>query len=376
MQIAPFAVEQWMNAHETRCELNLAETCVESLTVAQLLDIAGATDTFLAEVRPLKLTYGAIEGSARLRTAIARLYASRAPGEVLLTHGAAGANALVYAALIEPGDRVITIVPTYQQHVSIPESLGADVVCLPLRAEAGYRLDLDELRRLLTPSTKAIALTNPNNPTGAVLDGESLEGLIGLAEMADAWLVADEVYRGASQEGDVLPPSIADLYAKGIAVGSMSKAFSLAGLRLGWICASTDLLRAVEVHRDYTTISMGMIDDLLAALALEHSDAILARSRAIVRTNLEILDRWVASEPAITYVKPAAGTTALLRYAPDLPSKEFCLRLLETTGVLFTPGSAFEVEGTVRIGYANNEAVLVEGLRRTSAFLRQLESAG
>lgn len=375
MQIAPFAVEQWMNAHETRCALNLAETCVESLTVAQLLEIGGMTDTILDELLPLKLTYGAIEGSERLRTAIAGLYASRAPGEVLIAHGAAGANALVYAALIEPADRVVAIVPTYQQHVSIPESLGADVVRLPLRAEAGYQLDLDELARLVAPATKVIAFTNPNNPTGALMDSATLDGVVRIAEAVGAWVVADEVYRGTTQLGDDLTPSIADLYAKGIAIGSMSKAFSLAGLRLGWICASTDLLHAAAVHRDYTTISMGMIDDLLAAIALEHRDAVLARSREIVRTNLAILDGWIASEPAMSYVKPAAGTIALLAYAADVPSQTFCLRLLEETGVLFTPGSAFGVEGTVRIGYANNRAVLEEGLRRTSGFLRQLESA-
>jgi len=324
---------------------------------------------------PLKLTYGAIEGSERLRTAIAALYASRAPGEVLVAHGAAGANALVYAALIEPADRVVAIVPTYQQHVSIPESLGAEVVRLPLQADAGYQLDLDALERLVAPATKVIAFTNPNNPTGALMDAATLEGVVAIAEAAGAWVLIDEVYRGTTQLGDDLTPSIADLYAKGIAVGSMSKAFSLAGLRLGWICASTDLLHAAAVHRDYTTISMGLIDDLLAAIALEHRDALLMRSREIVRTNLAILDDWMASEPSMSYVKPAAGTMALLAYGADLPSRTFCLRLLEETGVLFTPGSAFGIEGTVRIGYANDRAVLDEGLRRTSAFLRQLEQA-
>lgn len=372
MRIAPFAVEQWMNAHETRCALNLAETCVESLTVAELLALGQVNETFLADLLPLKLTYGAIEGSQRLRRAISQLYVSRGPAEVLIAHGAAGANALVYAALIEPGDRVISIVPTYQQHVSIPESLGAEVVQLPLRAEDGYQLDLDALRRLLTSPIKAIAFTNPNNPTGALMDLATLEALVGIAETAGAWVIADEVYRGTAQEGDALTPSVADLYAKGIGIGSMSKTFSLAGLRLGWICASPDLLRQAEVHRDYTTISMGMIDDLLAAIALEHRDAILARSRGIVRRHLAVLDRWIAAEPAMSYVKPAAGTVALLRYASDLPSYDFCLRLLEETGVLLTPGGAFGVEGTVRIGYANNEHVLEEGLRRMSSFLRRL----
>src|SRR5918993_3523864 len=204
MQIAPFAVEQWMNAHETHCALNLAETCVQSLTVAQLLDLAGAPGGIADQILPLKLTYGAIEGSERLRTAIAALYASRAPGEVLIAHGAAGANALVYAALIEPADRVVAIVPTYQQHVSIPESLGAEVVRLPLQADAGYQLDLEALERLVAPATKVIALTNPNNPTGALMDLATLEGVVRLAEAAGAWVLVDEVYRGTTQVGDDL----------------------------------------------------------------------------------------------------------------------------------------------------------------------------
>ena len=329
--------------------------------------------------------YSPVVGLPELRDAVAELYNYRyrkdkkskyTRANVAICAG--GRLALTRLVSTLGHTNIGHFLPDYTAYEELLESFGRFVpIPILLDSDERYSFSAAQLRReILGRGLSVVLLSNPSNPTGAVLDGETLEGLIGLAEMAGAWLVADEVYRGASQEGDVLPPSIADLYAKGIAVGSMSKAFSLAGLRLGWICASTDLLRAVEVHRDYTTISMGMIDDLLAALALEHSDAILARSRAIVRTNLEILDRWVASEPAITYVKPAAGTTALLRYAPDLPSQEFCLRLLETTGVLFTPGSAFEVEGTVRIGYANNEAVLVEGLRRTSAFLRQLESAG
>ena len=219
MKIRPFAVEQWMNAHESACRYNLAETCVESLTIAELLDLAQQKDSILEELLPLKMTYGAIEGS-----------------------------------------------------------------------------------------------------------------------------------------------------------GSMSKAFSLAGLRLGWICGPVDVLRAAEIHRDYNTISVGIIDDVLSSIALESRDKILARSRALVRTNLATLDRWMQSEQALSYVKPRAGTIALLKYAVDMPAAEFCLRLLRDTGVLFTPGSAFEVEGTVRIGYANNHAVLQEGLSRTSAFLRGLRS--
>jgi aspartate/methionine/tyrosine aminotransferase len=374
MKIAPFAVEQWMNAFETKCRYNLAETCVESLTIAELLEMAGQRATILDELLPLKMTYGAIEGSDRLRTAIAGLYTSQSIANVLVTHGAIGANALVYQALVAAGDRIVSIVPTYQQHYSIPESLGADVQRLHLRAENGYLPDMEELRRLVTPGTKLIAFSNPNNPTGSLMDRALLEEVVHIAASVNAYILSDEVYRGTTQEQDTLTPSIADLYPRGISTGSMSKAFSLAGFRLGWICGPSEVLRAAEVHRDYNTISVGILDDIFSSIALENRDKILARSRNLVRTNLATLDRWVQSENAFSYVKPRAGTVTLLKYAVDMPSHEFCTRLLAVTGVLFTPGSAFELEGCVRIGYANGSEILEEGLRRTSGFLRRLVS--
>jgi aspartate/methionine/tyrosine aminotransferase len=374
MKITPFAVEQWMNEFETRCRHNLGETCVASLTVEELLTLAGERDTFLDQVLALKLTYGDIKGSDRLRAAVASLFETRTADEVLITHGAIGANSLVYHALVGAGDHVVSVVPTYQQHYSIPESLGAEVRRLPLREENGYLPDLEELRKLVTPATKLIAFTNPNNPTGSLMEAACLKEMVAIADEVGAYILADEVYRGTTQEHDALTPSVTDLYARGISIGSMSKAFSLAGLRLGWICGPVDVLAAAEVHRDYNTISVGMIDDLLASMALEHQDEILARSRRIVRENLHALDRWVQAEPSISYVKPRGGTVTLLRYDFDVPSRELCVRLVQEAGVLYTPGSAFEREGTVRIGYANTFDVLEAGLAETSRFLRALRA--
>ncbi|WP_119304426.1 aminotransferase [Dongia deserti] len=374
MKIKPFGVEIWMNQYETQCAYNLAETCVESLTVAQLLDMADKRAVIVDELLPLKLTYGAIEGSERLRRNVAALYSRQAPENVVITHGAIGANALVYATLVEPGDRVISVVPTYQQHYSIPESYGADVQIHKLREENGFLPDLDDIERLVTPNTKLIAINNPNNPTGSLMDRAMMQRIADMAARCGAHVLCDEVYRGVDQVGDELTVSMADLYERGISTGSMSKAFSLAGLRLGWIVGPVDLIRAVSIHRDYNTISVGMLDDHFASIALEHRDAILARNRDIVRTNLAFLDRWVAQEPSISYVKPKGGTVALLKYDFDMPSQEFCIRLLEAEGVMFTPGSALDMEGYVRIGYANNRAVLEEGLARVSRFLRTLNS--
>jgi aspartate/methionine/tyrosine aminotransferase len=150
----------------------------------------------------------------------------------------------------------------------------------------------------------------------------------------------------------------------------MSKAFSLAGLRLGWITAAQSFIGEISIHRDYNTISVSMIDDYFACLAMEAKDKILQRSRQITRGNLQILDDWVTSQPLISYVKPKSGTTALLKYDLDLPSRDFCVQLLEETGVLLTPGSTMDMEGWIRIGYANDPEILRQGLDKVSVFLQ------
>ena len=370
MQIEEFAVERWMDRYETTCRYNLAETCVESLTVRELLELAGKKATILDELLPMRLTYGAIEGSDRLRGLVASMYGSQRGANVVITHGAIGGNALVYHTLIEPGDEVVTLVPIYQQHYSIPESLGATIKLLHLREANRFLPDLEELASLVTARTKVIALSNPNNPTGALMDRPMLEAIAGIADGVGAYVLSDEVYRGTDQEGSGTTESMADLYRLGISSGSMSKAFSLAGLRLGWIAGPTELIGRVGRHRDYNTISVGMLDDRFATLALAHRDKILGRSRALLRANLAILDAWVSAEPRLSYVKPKSGTTALVKYNLPIPSTEFCTRLLAQTGVMFVPGSVMEMEGHVRIGYANPQHALEQGLPRVSEFLR------
>ncbi len=371
MQIEPFGVEIWMNEWETKCEWNLAETCVESLTIAELLALAGKNEASLSELMTMKMTYGAIEGSDRLRTAIATLYVRQEAGNVVVTHGAIGANMLVHKTLVEAGDRVISVVPTYQQHYSIPASIGADVHHLQLREENNFLPDLEELRALALPGTRLIAINNPNNPTGALMDEAMLQEIVGIARSVGAWILCDEVYRGTNQEGCGMTASIADIYEKGISTASVSKAFSLAGLRLGWIAATEELLQKVSRHRDYDTISIGMIDDHFATIALENKQRVLERSKSITRSNLGILETWVDAEPRISWVKPRSGTTALLKYDLLMSSRDFCISLLEETGVMYTPGSSLGMEGYIRIGYANTTSILEEGLTRTSQFLSQ-----
>ena len=371
MKISPFAVEMWMNDWEKKCELNLAETCVESLTISELLALTGKNDDSLSELLTIKMTYGGIEGSDRLKAAITTLYTDQTPENILTTHGAIGANALVYQALIEQGDEVITVVPTYQQHYSIPASMGADVRPLKLLPEQGYQLDIEELAALATSDTKLIVINNPNNPTGALLSLEKLHQIVEIARKSDAWLLCDEVYRGTNQSGTGFTPSIVDLYEKGISTASMSKSFSLAGLRLGWIAAPRSFIERVMLHRDYNTISVGRIDDHFAALALEHKDLVIARAQRITRTNLLTLSRWINGEKNISWVKPRAGTTALLTYKMETSSHNLCIDILKKTGVMFTPGSTFDIEGAIRIGFGNTPDIVQQGLTRFSAYLKE-----
>jgi aspartate/methionine/tyrosine aminotransferase len=373
MHIEPFKVEIWMNEWETQCDHNLAETCVESITVDELLKLSGRNDTSLAELLPMKMTYGDIGGSMRLRQAVCELYEGQEAENITITHGTIGANMLVHRTLVSRDDHVVSIVPTYQQHYSIPESIGADVELLQLEAEDGFLPDLNKLRSMVTENTRMIALTNPNNPTGALIDRPILEEIASIARASNAWILCDEVYRGTAQDGNGMSSSIADIYEKGISTASMSKAFSLAGLRLGWIAAPKELHEAIMIQRDYDTISVGMINDHLSAMALENKEAILERSHTITRGNLKILDDWVHSEKRVDWVKPRAGTTAMLKIELPMSAREFCLKLIQDKGVLLMPGDAFDMEGYVRIGFANNTEVLKTGLAKISELLEALD---
>lgn len=376
MHIKDFAVEQWMNAWETKCRYNVAETCCYSLSLAELFELADESlEGFAARNSGRRLTYGAIEGSPEFLAGVASLYRTVGPEHVIPTHGAAGANMLALSTLCSPGDHVVAVMPTYQQLYSIPAMCGAEVSALHLDRENRYHVDLEELQSLCRPSTKLICINNPNNPTGALLTTQELLDIVEVARAQDAWLLCDEVYRPLNCQG-AWQESVSDLYDKAITTSSMSKAWSLAGLRLGWVvCKDAELRRQLLSHRDYDLISCGMIDDALGAFALAHKDAILARSRRIVTANHQVLMDWVASEPHLSVVEPEGGTTALVYYDYPVDSYEFCTRMVQETGALVTPGDCFEEPRSMRLGYAysDNPEALREGLGAISDFCRIVE---
>lgn len=373
MKIKTFKVEKWMNDYENDAIYNLGETCIDSMTLGELIELSGQNpERYLAALKDKRMSYGYIEGSPELLNGISSLYKNIMPGQVIPTHGAIGANHQVIISMIEPKDNMVCVMPTYQQHYSIPESIGAEIRIIQLTPENNFLPDLNSMRSLVDSNTKMITINNPNNPTGSWIPEDVMEEIIEIARSIDAYILSDEVYRGISEDGSYML-SIADLYEKGISVGSMSKIFSLAGLRMGWIASrDEDVINACRTRRDYDTVSCGQLDDLFASLALANKEKIVNRNRKILLKNREILDEWVRSTPEVSYVKPVAGTTALLYYNKEIPSYELCVRLIKEKGVLFTPGACFEMEGCVRIGYAYDSEKLREGLDKFTEFLREI----
>lgn len=385
MKIKDFDVERWMDDYEKKCEVNIAESCVDSMQLEDLIAISASTqmgfneavhqvkkNNFVEDLMSMKLTYGAIEGSDRLKAGICSLYKTIEPEQITVTHGAIGANYLLFMSLVEPDDEVITFLPTYQQHYSVPESIGATVHKVILKEENNFLPDLDELRKLVNTKTKLINFPNPNNPTGAFIDETLLNEIIEIAKSVDAYILTDEAYRGMNHAGERFTTSIVDLYNKGISTSSMSKTFALAGLRTGWVCASRDVIEKVNIHRDYNHISCSMIDDYIASIALENKDKIIDRSLDIIKTNLDIVEDWLKENKGFSFVKPKAGPVIVIKYDLDMPSEDFCKQLLDEESVLVVPGSRLDIEGHFRVGIGNDTNNLVEGLKRIGRFYNSL----
>lgn len=364
MKIAPFKIEEWMNRYESSAIYDLTTTCIKPLTLRELCGIVPN------EIMDTNLSYGDIEGSLRLKNAIKSLYFNQEVENITVTHGAIGANQLVFLSLLEKGDEVISIVPTYQQHYSIPESLGAKVKLLFLKEKNNWLPDLEELLMTMSSKTKLLCLNNPNNPTGAVIPDDMLKEIAQIASRYNVWILSDEAYRGLNLFGNPYSLSIADIYEKGISVGSMSKTYSLPGLRVGWIAAKSDLINEINHQRQYNTISVSILDDYFASIALEERNSIALRNFEIMRKGYSILEEWVNSELFIDCVLPCGGTTALIRYKKDIPSRDFARNLQRSTGVATLPGETLEMEGYLRLGYCADNLKPALGL--ISEFIREI----
>ncbi|OGM43172.1 aminotransferase [Aspergillus bombycis] len=390
VKIKEFAVERWMDDYENDAKYNLAETCCASISLNDLASLSGQQTSIIDYAQ--KQVYGAIRGSKALRSNIAQLYTTESPDHlspdnVLVTNGAIQANFLALYTNVGPGDHVICHYPTYQQLYSVPEAIGAEVDLWRSKEDAGWQLDLEDLRSLIKTNTKLIIINNPQNPTGAVLKRETLQGIVDIAREHNIMIHSDEVYRplfhSLNTDQHENPPSILSLgYDKVVATGSMSKAFSLAGIRLGWIVSrSPEIIEACASARDYTIISVGQLDDSVATLALSTPTVhnLLERNIQLARQNLAALDTFIREfEWAIEWTRPQAGTTALIKFVnregKPIDDVVFCQQLQKQTGVMFVPGSqcfggGVDFKGYVRIGFVPEHQVMVDGLQALREFM-------
>ena len=376
MKLDEFVLENWLNpaANSEKNKVYLGGSCVLPMTVEELFELTGESmDDFFEELKKMNLGYGFFAGTPRLREAVSKLYKTVTPEDVVLGHGGTGANNNVVYTLIEPSDNVISIMPNYQQYYSIPKSIGAEVREIDLKPEAGYRLDIDEVRKAVDSNTKAIMFTNPNNPTGALLNLDEMQELVEIARSVDAWIVCDEMYRGLKDE---YMPSMADLYEKAIVTCSSSKIYSMAGTRCGWIvCKDPDTRWEIFNRRSYDSICGGVFDEWIFAIALEHADKIFERSRNIVRHNKAIIDKWLDGHKYLHQYADAYGTTYLIHYDLDVDSVKFCDDLLDQKGVLVCHGDCFYLPHTFRLSLSHAEE-LEKGLALIDEYIDELVAQG
>lgn len=373
MRLTPFVLERWMTAYETRVEYDLAESGIHPMTTAELLAFDPEPDKRAHELLNLPLNYSEARGTSALRRRIAETYDGLTPDDILVTTGAIEANYVLFNALLAPGDEVVSVYPAYQQLYTVPEAIGCTVHRVVLREEDGYRYDLDELRRLVTARTRMIVINTPHNPTGAALSVADCAAIYALADSVGAYILADEAYRWLTVDGKPLPPPMRDLGPRAISVGTLSKPFGIPGLRLGWIAATAAIAARCWSYRDYTSLSPGGLSDYLASLAFAHREAILTRTHRISAQNLATFRGFLAEHRDLfSWVEPRGGLLGLLRYHLDLPSEAVANRLAEEASVMLAPGSAFGMEGRLRLGLGARPDRFVAGLARAEQFFLRL----
>ena len=351
MQLRPFRLERYYDTREFAAPYMMSASDCETWTVAELTDLdPTAADRLLA----LSLGYTPTTGHPDLRAQIASLYKQVRPEEIIVHAGAEEAVFTFMNAVLEPADHVIVHHPAYQSLAELPRSLGCDVTPWVTSAAQGWALDPDDLRRAIRPRTRAIVINVPHSPTGWLPPAPTLHAIVSIAREHGIVLFSDEVYRGLEyNDGDRLP-SVVDTYEHGVSLGVMSKAYGLAGLRIGWLAThSRELARRVCQVKDYTTICSSAPSEYLATIALEHRAEVLRRNVEIIRSNLELLRSFLnARLTQFSWVPPRAGPVAFVEPARVTDVEGYCDMVLERAGVLLLPGTVFDqASRAVRVGF-------------------------
>jgi len=370
MKIENFELERMQSTWENVVEYNLAESGVHPVALEEFFTPAERR----ALIR-LGLGYSQTNGTPELRKNIARFYPGIDLDQIQVTTGSTEANFLLMWSLLEPGDEIVFELPNYLQMWGLARGFGAKVKPFHLREENSWAPDLEELGRAVTRKTKLIVLTNPNNPTGAVLSAEEMREIVRIARQAGAWILADEIYQGAEREGG-RTPSFWGCMNKVICVNGLSKAFGLAGLRIGWIAGPPRLIRSVWPRHDYTSICPSILSDTLARIALSpiRRDRLLRRTRAILNTNYPVLESWLKKHrETFRFVPPRAGAIAFCGYNLGLDSIELALRIIRDQSVFLAAGDLFAVGRHLRIGFGAETTRFKAALARIDRVLEALK---
>jgi len=366
MRIERFDLERFQSSYENEVSFNLAESGVQPLQLGELLPDAAAREALLAET----LRYTQTNGTPPLRALIASIYPGATPDHVQVTNGGSEAHYLAAWHLVEPGDEVVMMTPNYKQLWSLAQAFGARVIDWPLvQGDGRWQIDVDALGRLVTPRTRLVIVCNPNNPTGARFPAPDLDRIAAVADRCGAWVLADEIYRGAERDGD----ETASMWGRGervIVTSGLSKAYGLPGLRIGWVVAPPALVEALWASHDYTTIAPGALSDALARRALEPSRRaeLLARTRGLLNQNYPIVASWLDGHGGLfIYAPPDAGAIVFARYHHPINSTELVTRLRQEQSVLVVPGDHFGLDGYLRLGFGEETGYLRKALDRVSA---------
>jgi len=359
----PFLMERMMSKWENVVDYNLSESGVHPMTVRELVD----DPTVIDELLSTELGYAQANGVIELRERIAALYPGATPDNVLVTVGCAEANFVTLQTMLRPGEEMVMMLPNYMQIWGIARNLGLQIKSFNLKEEQGWALDLDELNDAVSEKTKLIAVCNPDNPTGYILTEAEMEAIVAAADRVGAWILADEVYSGAERLTETQTPSFWDRYDKVLAHNSLSKAYGIPGLRIGWVVGPADTVDEIWARHEYTTIGATMLSNKLAAIALspEVRPQLLKRTRDYIRRGYPILDAWMeAHEGTFTVVPPQAAAIAFVRYHLDVNSTELVNRLIHEKSVLIVPGDHFGLDHHLRISFGLPPDYLRAGLDR------------
>jgi aspartate/methionine/tyrosine aminotransferase len=370
-KLRDFAMERWQSRYENRVAHNLSESGVHPVSVNELLELANIDS--LGDVR---IGYGQSNGTDELRARIAALYPGAQPDQVVVTNGSAEANFAALWQLVESGTEAVILLPAYMQASGLVESLGGRVREVWLREELGWQPRPGDIEAAVTDRTSVIIVTNPNNPTGATLQAPARSELLRAAERVGAWILADEVYTGAEIDGPETP-TFWQPDARVIATGSLSKAYGLPGLRIGWAVAPLDSSERIWARKDYTTIGPGQLTDRLAALALDPlvRPRLLSRTRSYIVSGLERLDAWLARMSVFHYRRPDAGAILYARYELPISAAELAERLRARHSLLIVPGIHFQMDAYLRFGFGLPTADLTLALQEFELCLGTLPVA-